>query len=223
MSHSNISTSTEWAEDIAGLAGDLSLFTLALGSPLANDDQALAGGFMRSHRVNSLPALRTFLDDYQQRILAPLEFPAIAEASGRARRGEVRELIELDQRIAHEPLLKEFAVASAALGRSHLRKLQPMRGNRFVQRYIDAVKSGEAHGWHQLVYGVILGVYSLPLRQGMIRYGCLTVEGLVRATSATLKLSEQTRNAVIEEFHSCQPVLVEANLKASGHSQLQIL
>ena len=54
-------------------------------------------------------------------------------------------------------------------GRS-CRSYEPLRDERVVQRYLAAVESGEAHGWHTLVYGLTLVVYSLPLRQGLLGY-----------------------------------------------------
>ena len=53
-----------------------------------------------------------------------------------------------------------------ACARSAAGSARPLRDQRLVQRYLTAVEQGEAQGWHTLVYGLTLAVYSLPLRQG---------------------------------------------------------
>jgi len=52
------------------------------------------------------------------------------------------------------------------VGQSQLKRFRSLRDHRLVQRYLKAVGEGRAHGWHTLVYGITLSVYSLPLIQG---------------------------------------------------------
>jgi urease accessory protein UreF len=59
-----------------------------------------------------------------------------------------------------------------------------------VQRYLRAVELGDAHGWHTLVYGLTLAIYSLPLRQGLLGYAHQTTRGFIYAAARTLQLSE---------------------------------
>ncbi len=62
--------------------------------------------------------------------------------------------------------------------------------NASCKRYLAAVESGEAHGWHTLVYGLTLAVYSLPLRQGLLGYAQQTTRGFIQAAARSLELSE---------------------------------
>src|SRR5437899_3052748 len=94
--------------EAAGLLGDLGPLVSRLGSPDAcGASEVSLGGC----KMDSVPALQHFLREYQQRILAPLELPAILRAYQHATRNEVRELIEMDLHMAHEPMLKDFAAA----------------------------------------------------------------------------------------------------------------
>lgn len=149
-------------------------------------------------RVHDLPSLQSFLRAYQREILLPLEWPAILRAHGHASRYELRELVALDSQLAAEPALRDFAAASCRVGQRQLSKLRPLRDERFIQRYLKAIASGEARGWHTLVYGISLAVYSLPLRQGLLGYAQSTLGGFIDNAAGPLRLGE----ACIEELHA---------------------
>jgi urease accessory protein UreF len=140
--------------------------------------------------IDNLSALQSFLDGYLTDILLPLELPAIAAACGLVRRGEARELMELDHRLAGEAHFIPFANASRRIGAIQLQRLKPLRDERTVQRYLSAVKTGEANGWHTLVYGLTLAVFSFPLRQGLLHYSRETVTALTRAAAGLQKFQE---------------------------------
>ena len=61
-----------------------------------------------------------------------------------------------------------------------------MRDQRVVQRYLQAVEGGQANGWHTLVYGLTLAVYSLPLRQGLLGYAHQTTRGFIYSAARML-------------------------------------
>ena len=191
-----LSDAAEWLGDWHPLAEQLGSTNglVTLGSVSAS---------LRLVPVHDVPSLRSFLRNYQSQILLPFELPAIQSAHGHATRHEVRELIALDQGLAGQPLFSEFAAASRRVGQSQLRKLRPLRDQRVVQRYLHAVESGEAHGWHTLVYGLTLAVYSLPLRQGLLGYAHQTTRGFIYSAARMLRLSEhQCRDPV---RHACAP------------------
>ena len=71
---------------------------------------------LRLPPVHNVASLRKFLGQYQLCILLPLELPAIEAAHGHASRNEVRELVALDQELAAEPVLKNFAGPSRRVG-----------------------------------------------------------------------------------------------------------
>jgi hypothetical protein len=127
------------------------------------------------------PSPGQFLEDYLARLLLPCELPAIVAAWGHVRRGELRELIAQDDQMAALLISTPFAGPSRRVGRLQLSRLRPLRDDRIVQRYLAAVESGRAHGWHTLVYGLTLAVYSLPLRQGLLHYSRETLSALASA------------------------------------------
>lgn len=149
--------------------------------------------------VCDLPSLRGFVTWYRTEILTPAELPAIRKAFDHASRYEVRELLALDATLAGEPRLQPFAQASQAVGRSQLWRLLPMRDQRLVRRYWNALEAGHAHGWHVLIYGVVLAVFSLPLRQGLLNYGRQTIAGFVDSAARTRDLAPAECAQLLEE------------------------
>jgi len=191
------------------LLGDTTLLAEQIGS--AEGLAALHGGHGASQfqRVTDLSSLRRFLRDYQSRVLIPLELPAIYCAYGHTNRYEARELIELDRRLSAEPLVQEFATASQRVGKTQLKRLRPLRDQRLVQRYLHAVETGEAHAWHTLVYGMILSLYSFPLRQGLLSYAQLTTRGFVDSVAGRLQLAESQCREVAKEMEEEFPSAIE--------------
>src|ERR1051325_4263603 len=91
--------------------------------------------------VRNLASLRRFLRAYQQHILLPFELPAIQAAHEHTVCHGVRELIALDQQLANEPRLNDFANPSRRVGQAQLQKLRPLRDVRVLQRYRQAVET----------------------------------------------------------------------------------
>lgn len=165
---------------------------------------------LEARPVADLPALREFLRAYFDRILLPYELPAIQKAFTHAQRNEIRELIAFDRQLDREPRLRDLAAASRRVGQAQLQKLRPLRDERGVQRYLAAVESHQAHGWHTLVYGLTLAVYSLPLRPGLLGYAHQTTRGFVQTTARSLKLTEADCRALFAELCDPLPAAVEA-------------
>ena len=200
-----LSDAAEWLGDWHPLAEQLGSADglVALGSVSAS---------LRLAPVHNLPSLRQFLRQYQAQILLPFELPAIQCAHGHASRHEVRELIALDRSLAGQTLLRPFAPASRRVGRYQLRKLRPLRDQRVVQRYLQAVETGQATAWHTLVYGLTLAVYSLPLRQGLLGYAHQTTRGFIYSAARNLSLSERQCRAVFDTLCAPLPAAVESLL-----------
>jgi urease accessory protein UreF len=206
---------------VEGFLGDVEPLARQIGT--ADGLVALGGGAAGAGpRVTDLPSLRGFLEDYRSRILVPIEVPAICKAHGYASRYELRELLLLDGQLAAEPLLLTFATASQRVGKTQLKRLRPLRDQRLVQRYLRAVQAGEAHGWHTLVYGLILSLYSLPLRQGLLSYARQTTRGFIHSAAGTLGLSGAQCDALTEEVTVCLPDAVNAVLKTTLTSPMLI-
>ena len=187
--------------------GDVAPLAEQVGS--AEGLVALSGAASKQfHRVKDLRSLRCFLRDYQSNILFPLELPAICRAYGHASRYEIRELIELDRQLDREPLLQIFATASQRVGKTQLKRLRPLRDQRLVQRYLHAVQTGEANAWHTVVYGVILSLYSLPLRQCLLSYAQQTTRGFICSAASTLRLTSTDCEELMGEQDSGFPEAV---------------
>ena len=118
--------------------------------------------------------------------------------------------LDLDQSLFPQPVLGDLIFASRRVGQSQLRKLRPLRDQRVVQRYLAAVEGGQAHGWHTLVYGLTLAVYSLPLRQGLLGYAHQTTRGFIYSAARMLRLSEHQCRSLFEGFSADLPTAVEA-------------
>ncbi len=192
------------------LPGDAVALARQLGSPDGLAELALVSASLRLPRVHDLPSLRRCLVAYHNEILAPLELPVVYRACQHASRCEGRELIALDQRLSLQPRLKDFAEASQRVGWSQLRRLRPLRDQRLVRRYILAVEQGQARAWHTLVYGVILSLYSVPLRQGLLSYGWQTTNGFIQSAARTLHLPEADCQALLHELgEGLSPVVAE--------------
>jgi len=194
------------------LLGDLHPLVEQLGS--VDGLVTLAGASESLHlgRIDNLESLRVFLRDYHARILCPVELPAIQSAWNHGARGEVRELVALDKKLATEPILRNFAGASRRVGQGQLQKLRPLRDQRIVQRYLAAVDQGKAHGWHTLVYGLTLAVYSLPLRQGLFGYAHQTTRGFIHSATRSLDFSAAEGREIFERICEPLPAAIEGLL-----------
>jgi urease accessory protein UreF len=197
------------AHDPAEWLGDAHPLVEQLGSADGLASLHALAESLLARPVASLPALREFLLAYRERVLLPHELPAIRTAFDHASRNEVRELIAFDQQLANEPALQDFAAASQRVGRGQLQKLRPLRDERMVQRYLAAVESREAHGWHTLVFGLTLVVYSLPLRPGLLGYAHQTTRGFIQAAARGLNLTEADCRDLFEELCLSLPEAVE--------------
>ncbi len=190
--------------DAAEWLGDWHPLAEQLGSADGLMELGSVSSLLQLPPVRSLASLRQFLQAYLGQILVPVELPAIYRAHGHTARQEVRELVAFDNALEAEPVLAGFAGASRRIGQAQLRKLRPLRDQRMVQRYLAAVDGGEAHGWHTLVYGLTLEVYSLPLRQGLLGYAHQVTRGFIYAAARPLALSERDCRALFD--HLCQPL-----------------
>ena len=191
------------------LLGDWHPLVQQLGSAEGLFALSTASHSLQLSSVDSVQSLIRFLEAYQSQILIPFELPAIQRAYRHASRNETRELIAFDQLLAGEPVLKPFANASRRVGQAQLKRLRPLRDHRLLQRYLRAADDGLAHGWHTLVYGLTLSVYSLPVLQGLTSYEKQTLLGFMHAVSRTLKLSENDCRTLLQQLSPSLPKPVE--------------
>jgi len=189
--------------------GDLHPLMEQLGSVEGLVTIGAAAALLRVPPADNPTALRLFLGNYQSQILLPLELMAVQRAFEHTNRNELNELMALDLRLTREPILREFAAASRRIGQYQLQRLRPLRDQRFVQRYLQAVEQGGAHGWHTLVYGVTLALYSLPLRQGLVSFARQTLRGFIHRSARSLRLSEADCQLLLDEHFVELSIAVE--------------
>ncbi len=128
--------------------------------------------------------LALFLRKYTFEVLIPSELTVIRDSYCFTEQSQALELIDLDLRLQQGSRMPGFAAASVQTGQRQLTQLKPLRDHRVVQKYIRSVESGEAKGWHTVVYGLTLAVYSLPIVEGILNYAEQTLFGLAGAATA---------------------------------------
>ncbi len=209
------------AKQNAGAQGDLQGLAEQLGPAdlLALLSPAISEQFQR---INSIADLRQFLITYREERLFRHELPVILKAYQHGVCGEARELIALDKALSAGETIRSLASASRRVGRQQLLRLRPMKDVRLVQRYLSAVESGEANGWHTLVYGMILSLFSLPLRQGLVNYAFQTIQAFVFSAGRRLALSEMDCRQLIDEVISPTANAIERILEADRSAVLRV-
>jgi hypothetical protein len=166
--------------------------------------------------VRDFASLREALHRYAHRHMFPHELGIICEAHIHASAGHSRELIELDLKAAalwNEGPMRD---ASRHVGRVQLRKLKALKGQKLVGRYLDAIQQGDAFGSHAVVYGVVLALYSIPLRQGLSHYSQQTLDGFVTAGMRHLSLGQAEADELHRELCVGLPAAIEQTLGSNG-------
>ena len=184
------------------LSGDIRELAEQLAAP---DTTAPAAWPPSLSTVNSVEALRRFVTHHTADTIAAREWPVILKAWELAREGRSRELIALDVEWGQSVGRADFAGASFRVGRRQLGKLRSLRHERVIQKYLAAIEAGEARGWHPVVYGVVLAVYSLPLRQGLMNFATQTLAGLVTAAERTHRLPAAACQGVLDDACALLP------------------
>lgn len=164
-----------------------------------------------------------FLQAYKQQVLIPFEWTQIRLAWHFTRRNQLRELMALDREISRHTRFEPFAIASRRIGHFQLKRLRPLRDQRMVQRYLRAVEEERSTGWHTLVYGMILSVFSLPLRQGLLTYARQTLSGFVRAASGQLALTEMQCENLLDEITHSLPSDLDQEMKREQRREIRVL
>ena len=175
---------------------------------------------LTSALVDSPASLARFLDGYLTRLLLPCEWPAIVASCEHARRGQGRELVERDNRLAGELAGTPFLEPSRQMGRLHLARLRPLRDDRQVQRYLAAVDSGKAHGWHTMVFGLTLAVYSLPIRQALLYYAQETLRALAEAARRGTRITASEVESILTPLFERLPDALEIVLVDQARNEL---
>jgi urease accessory protein UreF len=203
-----------------GLVGDARELAQRLGSPEDLEELGSALVVPGSAAVVDLESLRRFLSTYVEAVLIPVELPLVFQGFNHASRGALSELIALDNAHAPSGFAQQLAESSQKVGRTHLRRMRPLRGERRVQRYWRAVQRGEAHGWHTIVFGLVLAVYGLPLRQGLLSFSSQTVRGFIHSARGRLTMDTAGCQELETELGLLLPPAVERLLADSSGVRL---
>lgn len=149
------------------------------GAPVGPSALAAPLGFPSDWKtIRDWTAFESVLERYASEVIVARDWPATVKAWDLARQGHSAELLEFDRQW-HPGDSSALSEASWRVGRRQLHRMRPLRDLRVVQRYLAAVDSGAARGWHPLVYGVFLDAYGVPLRQGLAHYAHQTAGGWV--------------------------------------------
>lgn len=187
------------------LLGDHHPLVQQLGSAEGLHELGEISQLIAQHPVRDIPSLRGFLKAYQSRVLMPLELPIIHQAYLHAAAGRTRELVELDQRVAGIPRLRELSAPSRRVGQAQLRRLRPLKDVRVLQRYLAAVDAKQADGWHILVFGLTLAVYSVPLRQGLLGYAQQVMRGFIHSAGTRFCIPAAEIEEMMQELNASLP------------------
>lgn len=119
----------------------------------------------------------------RERVIAE-EWPLIIRAHSLAASGNFHAILDLDLEWGGRFGTRPEAEASFRVGQRQLNRLRPLRDARVVQRYLTAIESGRAHGWHPIVFGVVLAVFGVPLRHGLLHFARQVAGGFLAESSS---------------------------------------
>jgi urease accessory protein UreF len=208
---------TQLPHSASEVVGDLGALLEQLGAAEGFGLAPIEAARCASKKIDSLPDLRRFLHQYTAGVLILHELPAVARAYYHATHYQVRELLNYDRQLDLEGLPGQFSRASRAVGRNQLQRLRPLRDERLVQRYLRAMDAGEANAWHTLVFGVVLALFSVPLRQGLAHFAQQTLTGFVMAASSSIQHSTAERQELLAENYDQISKAIET-IVAGAHS-----
>lgn len=176
-----------------------------LGSVEGLHELARVSHHLRGAPVTDSASLRSFLHAYQSRILMPIELHIIHQSYLHAAGHRTQELIDLDERVGSVEALQQFLQSSRRVGQNELRRLRPLRDVRVLQRYLAAVDSGHAEGWHTCVFGLTLAIYSVPLRQGLLGYAQQVMRGFIHMAGTRFSISAAEIEDLMEDLNAALP------------------
>ena len=176
-----------------------------LGSAEGVHELARVSHLLRGTPVTDSASLRSFLYAYQSRILLPIELHVIHQAFLHAVGLRTQELIDLDRYVGSLETMQPFLQSSRRVGQNELRRLRPLRDVRVLQRYLAAVDAGHAEGWHTVVFGLTLAVYSVPLRHGLLGYAQQVMRGFIHMAGTRFPISASEIEDLMEDLNAALP------------------
>jgi len=181
------------------LSGDVRALARRIGG-VPQSGATPAASAVGSHLPSASVNWRVWVTGYAREVVIAQEWPAVVAAWSHASAGRVDALLDLDRSWGARMGMQPLAEASFRAGQRQLNRLRPLKEVRLIQRYIAAVEAGKAHGWHPMVYGVMLAVFALPLRQGLVHYAEQVLGGLIEGIPDAGRLPETERSRLLEEI-----------------------
>ncbi len=200
------------AKEQGALLGEVRALLEQLGGTANLINLHAAAETLACPEVANWEVFREFINTYKVKVLYAQELEAIYRGYTHARANEGRELVLLDQELAKVLRPRPLGEASRRIGQAQLQNLAPLRGEPVAAKYHAAVREGKAEGWHTLVYGLMLAVYCIPLRQGLAGYATQILNGYVQAAGRTFSVSEEDRADLLNALCADLPQRVDSVL-----------
>jgi urease accessory protein UreF len=194
------------------LLGELRGLLAQLGAAESLVNLSAAADALAQPELPSWEVFGEFISTYKTKVLYQHELSAIYRAYLHGRSHESRELVSLDQQLENVRTLRPFSQASRRIGETQLKALAALRGERVAAKYYAAVQEGRANGWHTLVYGLTLAVYSIPVRQGLVGYATQILRAYIHAAARTFGASTQSAQHLLDKLCADLPQEVDSVL-----------
>lgn len=173
--------------------------------------------------IEDAASLRKALRHFKTSLLIPVELPAIYRSCRLASANDLEGLLRLDASLEKQISNPTFARASQNIGRVQLKRLRPLKDHRVTRRLLEAVNRGSANGWHTLVYGVSLEIYSIPTRQGLLHYANRTLWTLLDCGAKTIDLREREATKMFEDLIRGIPASIDRLLPKFSKPNVRLL
>ena len=192
------------------------------GSENVLSSMSLLARALMGTSVDGPDTFQAFLQQYHRDVLLPIELPILYQAYCHAAHSRVRELIDLDLSLAEEPLFQVFARNSERIGKWRLKQLESLKEQRCIQRYLKAVDRKDAFGWHLIVHGISLAVYSKPICQGLVHYAHFSVQALMHSAADAFPTDTVIDPGDLDRFSEQSLAAVKSIIASTEESSISI-
>lgn len=143
--------------------------------------------------------------------MARSEAIAVARATEMARLKDEAGLLDLDSRVAALKLSREAREASSMTGRALLDAYVGVFDRPGMERFAEAVQTGDAEGHHSVIFGAICGLSDISGTDAVLTFLQTAVSGLAGVASRLIPLGQVETQRIITH---AWPLIQEASLAA---------
>jgi urease accessory protein len=146
------------------------------------------GGYAFSHGLEGLHVMglvrnerdvRAFALTHVQETLARQELPAAVHAHRAASAGDFDALVTLDLLLDALKPVPAFRTASIRIGRQSLQSAVSLYPSPLAERYLGAIRAGDAKGHHAVAFGVLSQAAGIPCDQAITALGAAALSSYV--------------------------------------------